>query len=143
MPVIFNTTILNGMGVIGYIESPPTWHPANEEGNLLSIHFIQMSYGLGLIGTWRSAREEGEVSSSRSKYLGGLFYRDEIDMSFLVATSWIVPAGFLFPKYGLKLAGFQFDLRVCVVGVLVLPRIWRIMQKGRRRRMASGSNRSG
>lgn len=39
MPVIFNTTILNGMGVIGYIESPPTWHPANEEGNLLSIHF--------------------------------------------------------------------------------------------------------
>ncbi|KAL0887507.1 hypothetical protein Bca101_011490 [Brassica carinata] len=49
MPVIFNTTILNGMGVIGYIESPPTWHPANEEGNLLSIHFIQMSYGLGLV----------------------------------------------------------------------------------------------
>ncbi|KAG7602848.1 Peptidase S8/S53 domain superfamily [Arabidopsis thaliana x Arabidopsis arenosa] len=39
MPIIFNTTILNGMGVIGYIESPPTWHPANEEGNLLSIHF--------------------------------------------------------------------------------------------------------
>lgn len=39
MPVIFNVTILNGMGVIGYVESPPTWHPSDEEGNLLSIHF--------------------------------------------------------------------------------------------------------
>ncbi|VVA10621.1 Hypothetical predicted protein [Prunus dulcis] len=39
MPVIFNATILNGMGVIGYIESPPTWHPLDEVGNLLSIHF--------------------------------------------------------------------------------------------------------
>ncbi|GJW97026.1 subtilisin-like protease SBT6.1 isoform X1 [Tanacetum coccineum] len=33
MPVLFNTTILNGMGVIGYVESQPVWHPANvEEG---------------------------------------------------------------------------------------------------------------
>ncbi|KAF7819812.1 subtilisin-like protease SBT6.1 isoform X1 [Senna tora] len=39
MPVIFNATILNGMGVIGYVEGPPTWHPSDEEGNLLSIHF--------------------------------------------------------------------------------------------------------
>ncbi|PQM39330.1 subtilisin-like protease SBT6.1 [Prunus yedoensis var. nudiflora] len=39
MPVIFNATILNGMGVIGYVESPPTWHPLDEVGNLLSIHF--------------------------------------------------------------------------------------------------------
>ncbi|KAM6582260.1 hypothetical protein CsatB_009262 [Cannabis sativa] len=39
MPVIFNATILNGMGVTGYIESSPTWHPSDEEGNLLSIHF--------------------------------------------------------------------------------------------------------
>ncbi|EOY30782.1 PREDICTED: subtilisin-like protease SBT6.1 [Theobroma cacao] len=39
MPVIFNATILNGMGVIGYVQSPPTWHPSDEEGNLLSIHF--------------------------------------------------------------------------------------------------------
>ncbi|KAJ4822600.1 hypothetical protein Tsubulata_021929 [Turnera subulata] len=39
MPVIFNATILNGMGVIGYIENPPTWHPFNDEGNLVSIHF--------------------------------------------------------------------------------------------------------
>ncbi|GAB4839213.1 Membrane-bound transcription factor site-1 protease [Ancistrocladus abbreviatus] len=39
MPVIFNATILNGMGVVGYVDDPPTWHPSNEEGNLLSIHF--------------------------------------------------------------------------------------------------------
>lgn len=39
MPVIFNATILNGMGVVGYVETPPTWHPFKEEGNLVSIHF--------------------------------------------------------------------------------------------------------
>ncbi|KHG22017.1 Membrane-bound transcription factor site-1 protease [Gossypium arboreum] len=39
MPVIFNATVLNGMGVIGYVHSPPIWHPSNEEGNLLSIRF--------------------------------------------------------------------------------------------------------
>ncbi|KAF3674737.1 Membrane-bound transcription factor site-1 protease [Capsicum annuum] len=39
MLVIFNATILDGMGVIGYVESPPTWHPSNQEGNLLSIRF--------------------------------------------------------------------------------------------------------
>ncbi|KAK8660099.1 hypothetical protein V6N13_051034 [Hibiscus sabdariffa] len=39
MPVIFNSTVLNGMGVIGYVQSQPTWHPSNEEGNLLSIRF--------------------------------------------------------------------------------------------------------
>lgn len=39
MPVIFNATILNGMGVTGYIKSSPTWHPSDEDGNLLSIHF--------------------------------------------------------------------------------------------------------
>nr|GMD64086.1 subtilisin-like protease SBT6.1 [Ipomoea batatas] len=39
MPVIFNATILNGMGAIGYVESPPTWHPSDEDGNLLNIHF--------------------------------------------------------------------------------------------------------
>ncbi|KAH6835322.1 SITE-1 protease [Perilla frutescens var. hirtella] len=39
MPVIFNVTILNGMGVIGYIDGSPMWLPDGEEGNLLSIHF--------------------------------------------------------------------------------------------------------
>ncbi|XP_031385524.1 subtilisin-like protease SBT6.1 isoform X1 [Punica granatum] len=39
MPVIFNTTILNGMGVVGRLEGSPTWHPLTDDGNLLSIHF--------------------------------------------------------------------------------------------------------
>ncbi|KAL4589623.1 hypothetical protein LXL04_002531 [Taraxacum kok-saghyz] len=39
MPVLFNTTILNGMGVIGYVKSQPVWNPETEDGNLLSIHF--------------------------------------------------------------------------------------------------------
>lgn len=39
MPVIFNATILNGMGVVGHVESEPRWHPFDEVGNLLSIHF--------------------------------------------------------------------------------------------------------
>lgn len=39
MPIIFNATILNGMGVIGYVEDMPTWQPSSEVGNLLSIHF--------------------------------------------------------------------------------------------------------
>ncbi|XP_058113808.1 subtilisin-like protease SBT6.1 isoform X2 [Magnolia sinica] len=39
MPVIYNATILNGMGVIGYVEDSPTWQPFDEVGNLLSVHF--------------------------------------------------------------------------------------------------------
>ncbi|KAG6389367.1 hypothetical protein SASPL_150835 [Salvia splendens] len=39
MPVIFNVTILNGMGVIGYVDGPPMWLPDSEEGNLLNIQF--------------------------------------------------------------------------------------------------------
>ncbi|MCD9641042.1 Membrane-bound transcription factor site-1 protease [Datura stramonium] len=38
-PVIFNATILNGIAVIGYVESPPTWHPLVRIRNLLSVHF--------------------------------------------------------------------------------------------------------
>ncbi|CAM8938679.1 hypothetical protein QQ045_014903 [Rhodiola kirilowii] len=39
MPVMFNATILNGLGVVGYVDGPPMWHPFSEDGNLLSIHF--------------------------------------------------------------------------------------------------------
>ncbi|KAH9300652.1 hypothetical protein KI387_012235, partial [Taxus chinensis] len=39
MPVIFNATILNGMGVTGRVESEPAWHPFDEVGNLLNIYF--------------------------------------------------------------------------------------------------------
>ncbi|KAF6140684.1 hypothetical protein GIB67_013977 [Kingdonia uniflora] len=39
MSIIFNATLLNEMGLIGYVEGQPTWHPSNDEENLLSIHF--------------------------------------------------------------------------------------------------------
>ncbi|KAL6897975.1 hypothetical protein ACP4OV_006571 [Aristida adscensionis] len=39
MPVIFNATILNGMGVIGYVKDPPLWQPSGDVGNLLSVRF--------------------------------------------------------------------------------------------------------
>ncbi|XP_019057024.1 PREDICTED: subtilisin-like protease SBT6.1 isoform X2 [Tarenaya hassleriana] len=62
MPIIFNTTILNGMGVVGYVESPPTWHPANEEGNLLSIHFKYSDIiwpWTGYLALYMQIKEEG------------------------------------------------------------------------------------
>ncbi|OEL31558.1 Subtilisin-like protease SBT6.1 [Dichanthelium oligosanthes] len=39
MPIIFNATILNGMGVIGYVKDQPLWQPSEDIGNLLSVHF--------------------------------------------------------------------------------------------------------
>lgn len=62
MPVIFNATILNGMGVIGYLEAPPTWHPLNEEGNLLSIHFTYSDViwpWTGFLALHMQIKEEG------------------------------------------------------------------------------------
>ncbi|KAJ9538683.1 hypothetical protein OSB04_031416 [Centaurea solstitialis] len=62
MPVLFNTTILNGMGVIGYVESPPVWHPANEESNLLSIHFTYSNViwpWTGYLALHMQIKEEG------------------------------------------------------------------------------------
>ncbi|CAH9091669.1 unnamed protein product [Cuscuta europaea] len=48
MPVIFNATILNGMGVVGYVEGLPTWNPSDDMGNLLDIHFTYS----GVIWPW-------------------------------------------------------------------------------------------
>ncbi|XP_051131575.1 subtilisin-like protease SBT6.1 isoform X2 [Andrographis paniculata] len=62
MPVIFNTTILNGMGVIGYVGGPPVWHPSNEEGNLLSIHFTYSNViwpWTGFLALYLQIKEEG------------------------------------------------------------------------------------
>lgn len=44
MPVIFNATILNGMGVGGYIEDGPSWVPSGDAGNLLDINFTYSDY---------------------------------------------------------------------------------------------------
>ncbi|XP_022144866.1 subtilisin-like protease SBT6.1 isoform X1 [Momordica charantia] len=62
MPIIFNATILNGMGVIGYVEGQPTWHPSDEEGNLLSIHFTYSQViwpWTGYIALHMQIKEEG------------------------------------------------------------------------------------
>ncbi|KAK3041678.1 hypothetical protein RJ639_001488 [Escallonia herrerae] len=66
MPVIFNTTILNGMGVIGHVESPPMWHPSDEEGNLLSIHFTYSDViwpWTGYLAVHMQIKEEGALFS--------------------------------------------------------------------------------
>ncbi|AED92735.1 Subtilisin-like protease SBT6.1 [Arabidopsis thaliana] len=104
-------------------------HVRGRNRRLPGYHGIDLGRGLNFTveskrpTRWRSAKEGGELSSSRSKSLGGLFNRDEIDMPFLVPTRWIVLAG------------------VVASGVLVLLSIWRIRQKRGRRRRASGSNR--
>ncbi|XP_010254111.1 PREDICTED: subtilisin-like protease SBT6.1 [Nelumbo nucifera] len=62
MPVIFNATILNGMGVIGYVEAPPSWHPSDEVGNLLNIHFTYSEViwpWTGYLALHMQIREEG------------------------------------------------------------------------------------
>lgn len=66
IPVIFNATILNGMGVIGYVGSPPTWHPSNDVGNLLSIHFTYSEViwpWTGYIALHMQIKEEGSQFS--------------------------------------------------------------------------------
>ncbi|XP_057969744.1 subtilisin-like protease SBT6.1 [Malania oleifera] len=68
MPVIFNATILNGMGVIGYLDGPPTWHPLNEEGNLLSIHFTYSEVvwpWTGYVALHMQIKEEGSQFSGK------------------------------------------------------------------------------
>ncbi|KAJ4958200.1 hypothetical protein NE237_025311 [Protea cynaroides] len=62
MPVIFNATILNGLGVIGYVEGPPTWHPSDAIGNLLNIHFTYSEViwpWTGYLGLHMQIKNEG------------------------------------------------------------------------------------
>ncbi|KAL0905860.1 hypothetical protein M5K25_024305 [Dendrobium thyrsiflorum] len=66
MPVIFNATILNGMGVIGFVESPPTWHPFDEVSNLLSIRFTYSDViwpWTGFLALHMQIKEEGSQFS--------------------------------------------------------------------------------
>jgi membrane-bound transcription factor site-1 protease len=39
MPVVFNATILNGMGVQGRVSKPPRWEPKNEMAKMLDVRF--------------------------------------------------------------------------------------------------------
>lgn len=54
MPVGFNATVLNGMGVVGKIRPHPVFKPTNKGGELISIHF-----------------EYEKVSGSSSRSTGG------------------------------------------------------------------------
>lgn len=66
MPVIFNATILNGMGVIGFVESQPTWHPFDEVSNLLSIRFTYSDViwpWTGFVALHMQIKEEGSLFS--------------------------------------------------------------------------------
>jgi len=37
MPVMFNATILNGLGLTGKLEAPPSWTPTDQGGRLLDV----------------------------------------------------------------------------------------------------------
>ena len=39
MPLMFNATLLNGMGVVGELADPPKWTPSNDGGKLLDVRF--------------------------------------------------------------------------------------------------------
>eukprot|EP00249_Psilotum_nudum_P017734 c26465_g1_i3 orf=1577-4720(+) len=62
MPVIFNATILNGLGVVGYIEDSPLWLPSDEDGNLLDLRFTFSDViwpWTGFLGLHMQVRDEG------------------------------------------------------------------------------------
>nr|CAB3467134.1 unnamed protein product [Digitaria exilis] len=66
MPVIFNATILNGMGVIGYIKDQPLWQPSEDIGNLLSVHFTYSDViwpWTGYLGLHLQVKDEGSQFS--------------------------------------------------------------------------------
>jgi len=47
MPVMFNATILNGMGLVGRLEAAPVWTPADEGGALLDIE-VRPAHAFGI-----------------------------------------------------------------------------------------------
>ncbi|KAF6169923.1 hypothetical protein GIB67_034315 [Kingdonia uniflora] len=69
MPVMFNATILNGMGLIGYVEGQPTWHPSNDEENLLSIHFYSKIIWpwIGYLALHMQIKDEAKGGSNSAK----------------------------------------------------------------------------
>ncbi|GFR44443.1 hypothetical protein Agub_g5653, partial [Astrephomene gubernaculifera] len=62
LPVMFNATLLNGQGVVGRLERPPTWLPADEGGRLLHL-FFEWSDTLwpwsGYLALYIRVRQEG------------------------------------------------------------------------------------
>eukprot|EP00850_Spirogloea_muscicola_P015909 SM000126S26285 [mRNA] locus=s126:92:3575:+ [translate_table: standard] len=66
MPVIFNATILNGMGVVGWLEAPPLFHPSPSSPNssLLEVTFTYSEViwpWTGYLGLFLRVKEEGSA----------------------------------------------------------------------------------
>ncbi|KAH6554572.1 hypothetical protein KP509_1Z324300 [Ceratopteris richardii] len=62
MPVVFNVTILNGMGVVGYVEDGPEWIPSDKVGDLLDIRFSISDViwpWTGFLGLYLQIKDEG------------------------------------------------------------------------------------
>uniref|UniRef100_A0A7I4FMN5 Peptidase S8/S53 domain-containing protein n=1 Tax=Physcomitrium patens TaxID=3218 RepID=A0A7I4FMN5_PHYPA len=62
MPLIFNATILNGMGPVGYIESAPNWVPSGDSGRLLDIRYTYSDViwpWTGFLGLYLRIKPEG------------------------------------------------------------------------------------
>jgi membrane-bound transcription factor site-1 protease len=76
MPMIFNATIINGMGVVGYIEAPPAWVPSEDVGNLLHIQFTYSDViwpWTGFLGLHLRIKSEG--SSFYGTIEGNIVFR--------------------------------------------------------------------
>eukprot|EP00897_Mesotaenium_endlicherianum_P007975 jgi/Mesen1/7205/ME000371S06295 len=62
MPLVFNATILNGMGVAGWLAEPPRWRPASPAGALLDVRFTWSDTiwpWTGFLGLYLRVRPEG------------------------------------------------------------------------------------
>ena len=62
MPLMFNATILNGMGLVGHLAAPPTWAPADAGGRLLDLRFEysgQLWPWSGFLALYITVRPEG------------------------------------------------------------------------------------
>lgn len=66
MPVVFNATILNGLGLVGALEGPPTWAPADAGGQLLDVRFEhseQLWPWSGFLALYLRVKDEGAAFS--------------------------------------------------------------------------------
>ncbi|KAJ3683096.1 hypothetical protein LUZ60_013323 [Juncus effusus] len=62
IPIIFNTTILNGMSVLGHVKSAPLWTPSDDLGNLLNVRFEYSEViwpWTGYLGIYLEVKDEG------------------------------------------------------------------------------------
>lgn len=64
MPIMFNATILNGLGLVGKLEADPTWAPADEGGRVLDVRFEhseQLWPWSGYLALYLRVKDEGSA----------------------------------------------------------------------------------